>query len=50
VATPPPNRARYDYETDWPDDVWSIGLDRLDLLGVDLEGDLYWNGKRVEVR
>lgn len=46
----PLDRERYESEKDWPPHVWCIGLDRLDLLGVDDEGDLYWDGKRVEVR
>lgn len=30
--------------------MWSIGINRLDLLGVDDDGNLYWNGKPIEVR
>ena len=43
-------RDRYAYEAGWPADVWSIGLDRLDLLGVDAAGNLYWDGRAVEYR
>ncbi|MFC3440760.1 hypothetical protein ACFOKF_06020 [Sphingobium rhizovicinum] len=43
-------RERYDFEKAWPDTVWSIGINRLDLLGVDDDGNLYWNGKPIEVR
>lgn len=50
MRTNPPPRARYDYEQNWPADVWSIGLDRVDLLGVDLDGHLYWNGQPLEIR
>lgn len=45
-----PDRPRLPYEKNWPDDVWSVGLHRIDLLGVDDDGNLYWNGKRIEVR
>ncbi len=45
-----PNRARHSYEQDWPADVWSIGLDRLDLLGVDERGNLHWNGAPIEIK
>lgn len=45
-----PNRERYDFEANWPSNVWSIGVDRVDLIGVDEQGELYWNGRRVEVR
>lgn len=46
----PPQRDRYDWEKEWPSQVWSIGLDRLDLLGVDGKGQLYWNGHQIEIR
>jgi hypothetical protein len=45
-----PERGRYDIEESWPDDVWSIGLERIDLLGVDEKGRLYWNGHPVEMK
>lgn len=45
-----PNRDRYDFEGRWPDNVWSIGVNRIDLLGVDEEGSLYWNGKPIEMK
>jgi hypothetical protein len=44
------NRERREIEKDWPPHVWSVGLDRLDYLGVDSAGNLYWDGKRVEIR
>ncbi len=34
----------------WPPGVRSIGLDELDALGVDANGQLYWHGKLVEIR
>jgi hypothetical protein len=49
-AAQTPKRQRREYEKAWPDDVWCIGLDRLDLLGVDSRGELYWDGKAIEVR
>jgi|HubBroStandDraft_6_1064221.scaffolds.fasta_scaffold252857_3 hypothetical protein len=36
-------------KTDWPAGVRGISIDETDLLGVDGEGRLYWNGKPVEV-
>lgn len=45
-----PARERWEVEKDWPVHVWAIGLDRLDYLGVDRDGNLYWDGERVEVR
>jgi hypothetical protein len=45
-----PSRARKEWEKSWPSDVWTIGVDRLDLLGVDEEGNLYWDGKPIEIR
>jgi hypothetical protein len=32
---------------EWPSDVERMSIDKLDLLGVDSENRLYWNGKRV---
>lgn len=37
-------------QSKWPPGVRSIGLDEADALGVDAGGELYWHGKRVEVR
>jgi hypothetical protein len=34
----------------WPPGVRRIGQDDLDQLGIDADGALYWNGKRVQVR
>ena len=34
----------------WPPGVRAIGQDELDCLGVDRRGNLYWDGKPVEVR
>ncbi len=34
----------------WPSDVRPISLETLSFLGVDPDGNLYWNGKPVEVR
>lgn len=45
-----PDRPRMSFEKGWPDDVWSVGIDRFDFLGVDNDGALYWDGKKVEVR
>lgn len=45
-----PDRPRMSFEKSWPDDVWSVGIDRFDFLGVDNDGALYWDGKKVEVR
>ena len=34
----------------WPPGVRPIGMDEADCLGVDRRGNLYWDGKPVEVR
>ena len=34
----------------WPPGVQSISVDNLDTLGVDRNGNLYWDGKAVEMR
>ena len=34
----------------WPRGVRPIGQGELDCLGIDRRGDLYWDGKPVEVR
>ncbi len=44
------DRERWPIEEAWPAHVSSIGMDRLDYLGIDRDGNLYWDGKRVEVR
>src|SRR5262245_22571730 len=36
--------------TAWPKGVRPIGIDEVDGIGVDANGDLYWHGKRVETR
>ena len=46
----PPDRERTSIEQSWPANVWNIGMDRLDYLGVDDKGQLYWNGQPLEVR
>lgn len=33
----------------WPRGVKPIGYGQMDKIGVDAEGRLYWDGKRVEV-
>lgn len=37
-------------EQTWPPGVRRIGSDELDCLGIDRRGNLYWDGKPVEVR
>jgi hypothetical protein len=34
----------------WPAGVREIGMEETDCLGVDRRGNLYWDGKPVEVR
>ncbi len=34
----------------WPENVREITLDAMGDLGFDPEGNLYWKGKRIEVR
>ena len=34
----------------WPPGVRTLGINEVDLLGIDAEGTLYWNGKPVVVR
>jgi hypothetical protein len=34
----------------WPPGVRAIGMEEMDCLGVDRRGNLYWDGKPVEVR
>jgi hypothetical protein len=34
----------------WPPGVRSVGIEEIDCLGVDRRGNLYWDGKAVEVR
>ena len=46
----PPNRPRHSFEQNWPPNVWNIGLDRLDYLGVDEKGALYWDGQPIEMK
>ena len=43
-------RERYDFDLNWPPHVRCVGLDGLSYLGVDDAGNLYWQGKQVEVR
>lgn len=35
---------------DWPDGVRSLTIDETELLGVDREGVLYWNGRVVTIQ
>ena len=46
----PPNRPREPIEEKWPPNVWYLGVDRLDLLGFDEDGQLYWDGEPVEIK
>ena len=34
----------------WPPDVTPIGIEDLDKLGLNPRNQLFWNGKRIEVR
>ena len=34
----------------WPPDVTPIGVEDLDRLGLDGRNQLFWDGKRVEIR
>jgi hypothetical protein len=34
----------------WPPDVVPIGIEDLDRLGLNPGNQLFWNGKRIEVR
>lgn len=34
----------------WPKNVRPVGLDEMDALGVDENGQLYWHGKSVVIR
>ena len=33
----------------WPAGVYSISLEGLDWLGLDGDGELYWDGRRLKV-
>ena len=35
---------------DWPPDVTPIGVEDLDKLGLNPSNQLFWDGKRIEVR
>lgn len=35
---------------DWPAGVQPIGVEDLDRLGLNSENQLFWDGKRIEVR
>jgi hypothetical protein len=35
---------------DWPLGVQEISIENLASLGVNDEGEIFWNGKRIEVR
>ena len=35
---------------DWPPDVTPIGIEDLGRLGLNARNQLFWNGKRIEVR
>ena len=35
---------------DWPQNVEAIGLEDLQRLGLDRDNQLYWDGRRVEIR
>lgn len=34
----------------WPPDVTPIGIEDLDKLGLNPMNQLFWNGKRIEIR
>ncbi|WP_139043893.1 hypothetical protein [Allomesorhizobium alhagi] len=34
----------------WPKDVRTVGMDEFDNLGIDRLGNLYWDGKAIEIR
>jgi len=34
----------------WPPDVMPIGIEDLDKLGLNRRNQLFWDGKRIEVR
>jgi hypothetical protein len=34
----------------WPEDVQSISADDLERLGIDSRDQLFWDGRRVEIR
>jgi hypothetical protein len=36
--------------TDWPAGVQQIGIEDLRRLGIDGEDQLYWDGRRIEIR
>jgi hypothetical protein len=37
-------------EPHWPDGVQSIGIEDLARLGLNARNQLYWDGRRIEVR
>ena len=46
LKTTPPNTA----SKPWPKGVRTVSWNEMDLLGVDRQGRLYWDGRAVEVR
>jgi hypothetical protein len=34
----------------WPPGVEPIGMEDLDRIGIDAEHQLYWDGRRIEIR
>ena len=34
----------------WPDDVEQIGLEDLGRLGINPDNQLFWDGRRIEIR
>lgn len=45
-----PDRERWPIEESWPSHVWGMDVDRLGHLGYDSDGNLYWDGKPIEIR
>jgi len=36
--------------SDWPPDVKPISVDDLERLGIDSKDQLFWDGRRIEIR
>lgn len=34
----------------WPDGVAPVGVEDLDRLGIDAQDQLFWDGRRIEIR
>ena len=35
---------------DWPDGVTPIGIEDLGRIGINADNELFWDGRRVEIR